>query len=108
MLHLGETSVTPPRAGPCARSARPARRPAPRLPARDRFCQLALRHLRAALDSELAGTPVELFLGVAFDVDASIALAVVFARPRVPGPRVRRARPGLWLPVIASLLEGVL
>src|ERR1700730_7269300 len=89
-------------------SARAARRPAAGLPARDRFCQLALGHVRAALDSELASAPVELLLGVGFDIDAAIGLAVVFARPRVSGPRVRRAGPSLRLPVIAPLLEGVL
>src|SRR5438270_6405946 len=84
-----------------ARGARPG-------PARDGFRELALGQLRATLDAKVTSATVELLLGVAFHVHASVGLAVIFACPRIPRARIGRAPPGLRLPVIATFLEGVL
>src|SRR4051794_20258389 len=68
----------------------------------DRACQLALVHLRAAGDAELACPRVELLLRVAIEIDAAKVLALetnvaLGARIRGPGVLLRG-------PVIADLL----
>src|SRR5438105_11782054 len=76
------------------------------LPLRDRLCELPLRHLRAALDTEPLRTLVQLLLRVPLDVDAAVgrALAAPLLRGRLLRARVGRALAVLRHPAVADLL----
>src|SRR6476661_2124891 len=77
---------------------------------RDRAGQLALRHLRAALDAESAGPLVQLVLRVLLDIDATegLAFATPLLRGRLLGARIARPRLVLRNPAVAALLVRVL
>src|SRR5207302_8878542 len=79
-------------------------------PLRDRPRELALRHLRAALDPELPRALVQLLLRVSLGVDAAVGLALAAAllRSRFLRARVGRALLLLGHPAVADLLERVL
>src|SRR5215813_7611626 len=80
------------------------------LPPRDRARELALRHLRAALDAESPGAVVQLLLRVLLDVDAAegLALAAPLLRGGLLRAGVARARLVLRHPAVAALLVRVL
>src|SRR4051812_35761841 len=76
----------------------------------DRIRQFVLGHVRAPVDVELLGALVELLLGVALRIDASVGALgpVAGVRAALRGLRVRRPLLVLELPVVALLLGDVL
>src|SRR4029078_8854489 len=77
---------------------------------RDRARGVALRHRRAALDTETTGALVELLLRVLLDVDAAegLAFATPLLRRRLLRARIARAGPVLLHPAVAPLLVRAL